>query len=264
VVPPGVSWPLPAYELALMTARRAAEQGVAVDVTLITPEDRALGIFGGKASRDVHFALNAAGITLECGAVASVPQPGRVVVAPGGKVIECDHVVALSVCQGPWITGLPADSDGFLPIDLHGRVGGVERIHACGDGTNFPLKQGGIACQQADAAASWIASEIDPAVTPEPFRPVLRGQLFTGAAPQFMRRAVSGRVDHEDETSKRPLWWPPTKVAGKYLSNYLAGQDATAVEQSQIRVRRIALTQALDGLQEIPLRGYEFAARWTA
>src|SRR6476661_3051820 len=40
VVPSGVAWSLPIYELALMTAQRAYEMNMEVELTLVTPEDR--------------------------------------------------------------------------------------------------------------------------------------------------------------------------------------------------------------------------------
>ena len=47
VVPPGVTWPLPAYELALLTARDVRAMGLDdVTITLITPETRPLDVFG--------------------------------------------------------------------------------------------------------------------------------------------------------------------------------------------------------------------------
>lgn len=55
IVPPVVSWPLPAYELALMTAWEAQGMGVDVEVTVYTPEGAPLGLFGhaaGEALRE--------------------------------------------------------------------------------------------------------------------------------------------------------------------------------------------------------------------
>ena len=51
VVPPGVTWALPLYELALMTAERAYSVNTDVELTLVTPEDEPLGVFGREASR---------------------------------------------------------------------------------------------------------------------------------------------------------------------------------------------------------------------
>ena len=84
--------------------------------------------------------------------------------------------------------GLPSDAEGFLVTDDHARVQGVPDVYAAGDVTAFPVKQGGIACQQADAAAADIAARAGAPVEPEPFSPVLRGMLLTERWARFLRR----------------------------------------------------------------------------
>jgi sulfide:quinone oxidoreductase len=243
VVPPGISWSLPLYELALMTARRAFEMGVEVELTLVTPEERPLPVFGAQASADVAAMLDEAGIEVRCSAVAEVQSKGKVVLRGTGETIECDRVIALAAIEAIPVKGLPADPAGFLPVDAQCRVGGLEHVYAAGDGTNFPLKQGGLACQQADVAAENIARAAGVPLKPATFRPVLRGQLMTGRKPRFMHHDVSGRAGDRSESSEHMLWWPPMKVAGRYLAPYLALQG-----------------DALDA-DEVELRGYEFATR---
>jgi sulfide:quinone oxidoreductase len=243
VVPPGISWSLPLYELALMTAQRAFEMGTEVELTLVTPEERPLPVFGAQASADVAAALEEAGIEVHCSAVAEVPARGRVVLHPSGDVIDCERVIALAGIEAIPVKGLPADSAGFLQVDAHCRVGGLEHVYAAGDGTNFPLKQGGLACQQADVAAENIARAAGVALKPATFKPVLRGQLLTGQKPRFMHHDISGRAGDRSESTDHMLWWPPMKVAGRYLAPYLALQG-----------------DVLDA-GEVALRGYEFATR---
>ena len=49
VVPPGVSWPLPLYELALMTAQHIYAAGFDdVRIDLVTPEMKAMGRAFGR------------------------------------------------------------------------------------------------------------------------------------------------------------------------------------------------------------------------
>ena len=48
----------------------------------------------------------------------------------------------------------------ILPVDEHARVRGVGGVYAAGDATTFALKQGGLATQQADAAAETIAADL--------------------------------------------------------------------------------------------------------
>ena len=100
----------------------------------------------------------------------------------------------------------------------------VADVYAAGDGTNFPIKQGGLATQEADAAAEHIAHQAGAPVDPRPFRPVLRGKLLTGGREHFLSDAVAGGGG-ESQASEQPLWWPPTKVSGKYLSPWLAAHD---------------------------------------
>jgi sulfide:quinone oxidoreductase len=114
-------------------------------------------------------------------------------------------------------------------------VSGAEDVYAAGDGTNFPVKQGGIACQQADAVAEVIAKAAGASVEPRSFRPVLRGQLITGGESRFMRTSLSGSAGASPESSPETLWWPPTKVAGRYLAPYLHETEEAADRE---RLRR--------------------------
>jgi sulfide:quinone oxidoreductase len=259
-VPSATSWPLPLYELALMTARRAYEMCIDADLTFITPEERVLPLFGSRASADVQAILDGAGVRVRCGFAPEIPRKGTVLLHPTGDWIEADRVVALPVVRGRRIAGLPCDSDGFLPIDSFGRVAGVSDVYAAGDGANFPVKQGGIACQQADVLATHIAREAGVPVDVQPFRPVLRGQLLTGTKPHFMRHDLRAHGAEDDASSDHVLWWPPTKVAGKYLASYIAVEEERDRRASAVAgVKRRAVITPSD--RETPLRGYEFVTR---
>jgi sulfide:quinone oxidoreductase len=153
-------------------------------------------------------------------------------------VIEADRIVALPVTTPIPIQGLPRDRDGFTPVDSHGLVRGVDDLYAAGDGTWFPVKQGGLACQQADAAAESIASQAGASVEPSSFRPVLRGRLLTGSKPLFMRRDISGTAGDESTSSGHTLWWPPGKVAGAYLAPYLAARQQQGPEGTTPPIHR--------------------------
>lgn len=226
IVPAGVAWPLPIYELALMAAQRVYEMSLTdVELTIVTPEERPLGIFGPDASDDVERLLSAAGIAIETSARAEVPASGTVVLHPQGKVLEADRILALPVAVPIPIEGLPRDRDGFIPVDAHGCARGADDVYAAGDGTWFPVKQGGLACQQADAAAESIAAQAGADIEPTRFKPVLRGKLMTGSQPLFMRADISGTAGDQAKTSAHTLWWPPGKVAGAYLAPYLAARE---------------------------------------
>ena len=51
ISPTPMPWPLPLYELSLMTARRAYEMNVELSVMLLTPEAAPLALFGSEAER---------------------------------------------------------------------------------------------------------------------------------------------------------------------------------------------------------------------
>jgi sulfide:quinone oxidoreductase len=233
VAPPGQTWTLPLYELALMTARRAREMSLDdAEITLVTPEESPLAVFGMQASESVAALLRDAGVQVETGALAEIEHGREIALRPSGKTIAADRVVALPRVVGRPVDGLPSNDAGFIPIDDHARVPGVEHVWAAGDGTSFPVKQGGIACQQADAAASGIAHAIGAEVEAEPFRPVLRGQLLTGGEPQFMRHHLEGGHGEDSEVSTHALWWPPGKIAGVHLAPYLGEQPALEPERA--------------------------------
>lgn len=239
-LPLGASWPLPLYELALMTQAALAADGVRdIEITVVTPEERPLEMFGPSASDDLEELLERRGIVLRGLSHALGMEDGRLRLEGGGSV-SAQRVVALPRLEGPRVDGLPSDYDGFLTTDEHGRVGGVEAVYAAGDCTAYPLKQGGIAAQQADAAASAIAAACGAPVKPEPFRPLLRGMLLTGSTPRYLRAdparlrtATSvaieappprpgGEPPETGDVAHRALWWPPSKVAGRYLAPYLS------------------------------------------
>lgn len=260
VVPSGVTWPLPLYELALQTARQVRSMGIDdAEITLVTPEQAPLDAFGPRASAAVRGLLDEGGIAFVGGAEPTVERGGRVRLGPGGEELRVDRVVALPVLDGPRLRGAPRDADGFIPVDELCRVAGTEGLYACGDGADFPLKQGGLATQQADVAAADIARAAGADVEVAPFRAVLRGKLITGAGEQFLTDSATGQ---------QPLWWPPTKIAGRHLGPWLAEQDAggTAppepasapgvdVEVALSRDDARALALALDPLGALPHHG---------
>ena len=233
VVPAEATWTLPLYELALMTARQAWSMGMdRVRFTLVTPEDRPLAMFGTPASDALAELLDDHAIDFVGSSYPSVGR-GFVIADPGGRRIDADRIVALPALVGRGVEGVPADGDGFIPVDPHGRVPGLPGVYAAGDGTNFPIKQGGLATQQADAVAEAIAAEAGAPVEPEPFRPVLRGLLLTGGDDRFLRHAAAGGGG-EGEVAAHTLWWPPTKIAGRYISGYLFGRDdAQSIEAAR-------------------------------
>ena len=221
-VPAGAVWSLPAYELALMTAAWLGTRGITgVDVGLVTPEEEPLELFGREASHAVRELLDERAVALHTRAYPAEARVGELLLA-GDGIVVADRVVALPRLQGPRIGGVPQTFEGFIPVDVSGRVTGTSDVYAAGDITTFPVKQGGIAAQQAEAAAEAIAAAVGAHVTPHPFRPVLRGLLLTGAEPRYLRGELAGRPGDVSHASPEPLWWPPAKIVGRYLAPFLA------------------------------------------
>jgi sulfide:quinone oxidoreductase len=220
-LPAGVAWPLPLYELALLTGTYLTDRGtIGVELTLVTPEEAPLALFGTRASEAIRELLEARGIALRVRATPLSFAEGELRFAPEG-LIPVAAVVALPRLEGPRLAGLPCDANGFVPTDEYGRVGSEVDVYAAGDLTQFPLKQGGIATQQADAAAASIAAQVGVDVERTPFRPILRGLLLTGRAPRYLRAQV-GTADSVADTEA--LWWPPGKIVGRYLAPFLAAR----------------------------------------
>jgi sulfide:quinone oxidoreductase len=229
LVPPGPAWPLPAYELALMTARMASDAQTGPQITLVTPEVAPLALFGRAATAAVTAELAAARVGFHGCSYAEIEKghAATLVLHPGMRRIEVDRVVALPRLYGRSLDGVPGDEDAFVAVDAHCKVRGMAHVWAAGDGIAFPVKFGGLAAEQADAAAEAIAALAGADVTPEPFRPVLRGRLLTGRSERFLHH-VAGGGGGEGTVADHALWWPPGKVAGRRLAPYLAGRDGTA------------------------------------
>lgn len=249
-------WPLPLYELALMTAAHLREHGAdSVRVRLVTPEEEPLELFGSEGTRAVTSMLEARGVELRTSSLPARVEGRRLALA-GGAWISADAVITLPLLGGPRLPGLPWDRRGFIPVDGHGRVVGVHDVYAAGDVTSFPLKQGGLAAQQADAVAESIAADAGVQLTPERFQPVLRGLLLTGGSPLYLRCepqslprratvAIEARPSHlqgrdESAAAGQPLWWPPAKIAARYLAPYLAAAVPAPVASELLADRSAA------------------------
>ena len=251
VVPAGVTWPLPLYELALMTARRASEAGREPELAVYTPEREPLAMFGEAGWRDVAAQLDAGGVRVMRSTDTEVSPDGDIWIHHDETPKRFERVVAVPRLAGSAPAGVPQDASGFIPIDAHGMVIGAEHVYAAGDGTDFPVKQGGIGSQQADAVAEMIAKRAGAGVDPRPFRAVLRGQLLTGGEPRFLRADLGARAGGHSQASDTPLWWPAAKIAGVHLAPYLAAREmatvgaaaevSVAVEMSEEMRRRLYL-----------------------
>ena len=225
VSPGRMAWPLPLYELALMTAGRAYDMGVELSVTIVTPEDAPLAIFGAAVSDAVSERLDKAGIHTINSAYAEIPTQGEVVINPGDRRLQVDRAVALPELYGPSVRGIPLGEHGFISVDPYGQVPDVGPIYAAGDATAFAIKHGGIASQQADTVALAIAARAGAPVTPEHFDPVIHGMLLTDGKPLYLTAKITGGHGFSSEVGDTPTWSPPSKIAAKYLAPCLEEYD---------------------------------------
>lgn len=239
VVPLGGGWVIAAYELALMARRYLTAHGAGSGARLrvITSEDAPLGVFGEGASEAVTTALADSGIALTAGTVVRGWSSGQLRTVPGGMV-PSDVVIALPRIRGPRVRGLPQTANGFVDATPDGRVRGRDRVFVAGDAGPFPVKQAGLACQEADLVAAAICADLGIDVPELPSSPVLRGVLWSGDGDQFLRRDLAGGHDESQGSVSvaTALWWPPGKVAGRFLTPFL--HQIEALELADVPLTR--------------------------
>ncbi len=209
----GGTWPLPLYELALLIA---AELGSKASVTVVSPEQAPLDLFGKADAEKVAELLRARNIETVLGTAPAEYREGTLVTT-GGQKIEADLAIALPLLTGRRIEGLPCDEQGFIPVDGFGLIEEHEREFAAGDVTSFPVKFGGLATEQADVVAAAIAAAASGGPAPKPFEPVYRGVLVTDDG-------VVG-LGPGSENSSAYGWDPAEKIHGKFLMPFLKAAD---------------------------------------
>jgi sulfide:quinone oxidoreductase len=225
VLPHEWVWPLPLYELALMTAHHARRVNRKPELTFVTSEGRPLKAFGRAAGDAVVDLLHDAGVSLHCGVLAQVPTSGTVAFA--GSELHVDRVTTLPRISGPSVKGLPAGSRWFVPIDERCVVPTTDgRVFAAGDATDFPVKQGGIGAQQADTAAAGIAHLAGLVDRPPPLKPIIRGVLLTGARPLYVAARVIDGLGWQSEVYEEPPWPRDEKIVAEELGRYLHHTDS--------------------------------------
>jgi sulfide:quinone oxidoreductase len=220
VIPAGAVWPLPLYELALMTARQAWGMGISdLELTVITPEAIPLALFGSGAATAVGEELRRVGIRLETASIGLVQRGAgglRVVLQPTTRSINVERVIAIPGVEGPRIPGTAQDDHGFVRVDHDGRMRDSDRIWAAGDAIAYPVKFGGLATKQADLVAAGIAARAGAEISPERPSMTLSGVLMTGDRPRPV-----GPAPADEAAELRPIWRPRDKVFGEYLTPYL-------------------------------------------
>jgi sulfide:quinone oxidoreductase len=211
VIPAGPGWPLRAYELAVFTTLEAKSMSVDLETTIVEPEPSPLAVLGPRAIELVSNELQQAGVDVVSAASAEVEQrhAATVVMHPSGRRLQVDRVLALPAIRGRPIAGIPADADGFIEIDEHCRVRGLDRVWAAGDATSFAVKSGGLAAEQAGVAADDIAATAGAAVEPRRFDPGAVEQLSGLPAGCFLE-AWLGAGEDGGLTTRLPATGVPT------------------------------------------------------
>jgi sulfide:quinone oxidoreductase len=222
VVPAPMPWPLPAYEIALMASERAWDMQAELSITILTPEETPLAIFGAETSLALSELLGERKIEVVTSANCEVPKAKTVLVHPGDRLLEVDRIVALPELRGPAIAGLPHDTVGFVPIDEYGQVKGAQHVWAAGDATDYPIKHGGVSAQLADTAARSIAALAGANVEPREFDPVLEGVLLTGGNPRYLHERPTGGHGAQPQLLKLQRGDATPKIAAMYLEPRLA------------------------------------------
>jgi sulfide:quinone oxidoreductase len=219
IVPAGLTWPLPLYELALLTSTYIRERAIGgASLTIVTAERAPLEDFGAEASAAVAALLASRKIAIKTGHDTDAVEAGVVRTAQGGA-IAADATVALPVIQPHPLPGISTDTAGFIAVDAYCRVVGSRDVFAAGDCTNLPLKQGGLGAQQADVAAAGIAALAGAKVAPTPLRPNLEAVLLTGEAPLHLDASGARPITDRNKATDRER---QEKLFARHLTPFLA------------------------------------------
>jgi sulfide:quinone oxidoreductase len=203
--PAGHSWVLPLYELALLAANVLDKAGNdRTRITVVTPESAPLEIFGPRAAEQTSALLAERRIDVVAGARPISYAAGRLRIAPGNEV-EADAVITLPRLEGRRIGGIPRDGNGFIAVDEHGGVTGLERVYAAGDVCSLSFKQAAFATQQADTVAEAIAAAVGMGVQPLAAGPQMQAVLWTAQGPRYLAAENGGADESASSPSQRHL-----------------------------------------------------------
>ena len=220
-MPAGISWPLPLYELALLTAVHLADSGAgSVAIELVTPEPEPLQLFGAAASEAILELFDLHGMRLVTDAVpvevakapsaSSAVRPSRRTTssrfpASRGRAFRASLMTAAASSRSTSTSGCAATTTSSLPATPQ---------------TSRSSRAGSRPSRRTPPPKRSLPRP-EPTSSPQPFTPVLRGLLLTGLTPRFLRLALG---KHDTELDTEALWWPPAKIVGRYLAPLLAAQ----------------------------------------
>jgi len=228
IKPAGPVWPLPLYELALMSAAAGHDAGIDdLEIHLFAADSRPLPMFSAEVGEAVAELLSEARITFHPQTEPTIERTGHLLL-PDGREMDVNSVIAMPRLYGPSTKGLPLTEHGFIKINPACEVPGTDhRVFAAGDAIDFPVKHGGVGSQAGDVAAAAIARQagVDVAVTP--FHPVIHGKLLTGSGPKFLFARFIGGEGFDSVIADAPVG-STEKVTAAELSPYLHGATISA------------------------------------
>jgi sulfide:quinone oxidoreductase len=208
------------YDLAIDAAVKLRSDDIAADLVLVTAAAAPLAILGVRAAGMLRHTLRAHGVRVVESAYVRGIGHGEVELAPLSRRILAERVIAAPRLWGPWLEHLPCDAEGFIPVDPHGRVRGVDGVYAAGDCTSFPAKHPSLAAQQGDSVATAIAADAGLPVAAEPFTPVLRGMLPSRLR-WYVDAPLTGGMGDATEISALPLWTSSLRFDARFLAPHV-------------------------------------------
>jgi sulfide:quinone oxidoreductase len=217
--PAGPVWALPTFEFALQCADRAERQsGQQIVIAVVTPESAPLEVLGPENSAIAAQLCAEFGIVLHLDATLE-SYDGTTARLSDGSSIPVDRAFALPRLTGRAPKGLLTNEDGFLHVDEDQLVEGTKNVYAVGDVTDFRVKQGGLASEQADAAVSAIESTLGDRDSPVPFSREIEALLLTANRRVAMRARI-GESSSQSIAVETPSG-PVQKIHSKLLAERL-------------------------------------------
>jgi sulfide:quinone oxidoreductase len=93
----------------LTAANCTAHDRSGVELSLITPEEEPLGIFGPAAGAAIRRLLGESGVALHTSSYGTRGRPGRLDLTPGDRRISVDRIVTVPRLVGPRLRGIACD-----------------------------------------------------------------------------------------------------------------------------------------------------------
>ncbi|MBJ7353261.1 MAG: FAD-dependent oxidoreductase [Thermoleophilaceae bacterium] len=217
--PPGPTWHLPLYEFALMCADRAERQSAQqIAIAIATPESDPLDVFGAENSLAVARMCAELGVAVHTNTTLE-SYDGTTAHLSDRSSYPVDRVFAMPRLTGRAPEGLPTNDAGFVHVDDNQLVIGTSNVYAVGDVTDFRIKQGGLASEQADSAISAIENRLGDREDTSPFSREIEAMLLT-ADRRLAMRALIGDDASQSIAIEQPTG-PVQKIFSRLLSERL-------------------------------------------